>query len=77
MTDNNDPYKAEDMVITNKESQQTTQQSQQRQQVAVVGVQQPKTTTPTVNQIPVQTVTTSPNVVVAQPQVVAPQEIRN
>ena len=77
MTDNNDPYKAEDMVITNKESQQTTQQPQQRQQVAVVSVPQPQNTTPTVNQIPVQTVTASPNVVVAQPQVVSPQGIRN
>ena len=77
MTDNNDPYKAEDMVITNKESQQTTQQPQQRQQVAVVSVPQPQNTTPTVNQIPVQAVTASPNVVVAQPQVVSPQGIRN
>lgn len=77
MTDNNDPYKAEDMVITNKENQQTTQQPQQRQQVAVVSVPQPQNTTPTVNQIPVQTVTASPNVVVAQPQVVSPQGIRN
>ena len=77
MTDNNDPYKAEDMVITNKESQQTTQQPQQRQQVAVVSVPQPQNTTPTVNKIPVQAVTASPNVVVAQPQVVSPQGIRN
>lgn len=78
MTDNNDPYKAEDMVITPKESQQQSaaQPSPMPQQTAVVGaVQQPAVRT--VNQIPVQTVTASPNVVVTQPQVVSPQGISN
>ena len=78
MTDNNDPYKAEDMVIANKNDQQTAVATQkQPQQVAVVTTPIKQVIQPQVNQIPVQNVATPPNVVVAQPQVVSPPVISN
>ena len=53
MTDNNDPYKAEDMVVTNKDNQQSLP-PQQPQQVSVVNIPGQQVIKPSVNQVQVQ-----------------------
>ncbi len=81
LTDNNDPYKAEDMVINTQNTQPQNVVQPPQQRVSVVGAVQQQSVAPTVVQTPVQTpvqtVTTTPNVAVAQPQVVSPQGISN
>ena len=79
LTDNNDPYKAEDMVINTQNTQPQNVVQPPQQRVSVVGAVQQQNVAPTVVQTPVQqTVTTTiPNVAVAQPQVVSPQGISN